>query len=90
MPRAKSTKPARKKSKVLTKAVKPTKSVQLKEQRQNLAGLRATLRGYKADRVLASKEARIAAKAEAAAGKTVAKQMAAIDKVTAKIQKLAA
>jgi hypothetical protein len=90
MPRAKAVKPARKKSAVLTKAVKPAKKELVKEQRQILSGLRATLRGYKADRIEASKTVRLAAKAEIAAGKIVAKQEAAIMKVAAKIVKLAA
>jgi hypothetical protein len=83
-------KPVRKKSAVLTKAVKPAKSERLQEQRQNLAGLRATLRGYKADRVEASKAMRNAAKAEMAATRIVAKQEAAIAKLVNKITKLAA
>ena len=87
MPNVKKT---RKKSAILNKAVKTTKAELVNEHRNHLAGLRAALRGYKADRVLASKEARIAAKAELAAAKVVAKQQKAIDKATAKLAKLAA
>ena len=90
MPKAKSAKPARKKSAVLTKAVKPVKNEQLKEYRQNLAGLRAGLRGFKADRVEASKTMRNAGKAEAAAARVVARQEKIIDRLAAKIVKLAA
>lgn len=89
MPRAKSAKPARKKSAVLTKAVRPAKKEQLQAQRQILASLRAGMRGFKADRVEASKAVRIAAKAEAAAGKIVDRHQKTIDKQIAKIQKLA-
>ena len=90
MPRAKSAKPARKKSAILAKAVKPVKNEQLKEYRQNLAGLRAGLRGFKADRVQASKVMRLAGKVEAAAFRSVAKQEIAINKLATKIAKLAA
>jgi hypothetical protein len=81
---------ARKKSVILTKAVKPTKAIQVKAERELLAGLRNYLKGYKADHRLAKATAKDAAKAEASAGRIVSRQLVAIEKANAKIEKLRA
>jgi len=84
------TKSPRKKSTVLGKSTKPAKKEQLKIERQNLAGLRATLRGYKADRVQASKALRAPTSAFRAASRAVATQERAVLKAISKVAKLAA
>ena len=82
----------RKESTVLKKGIKTliARSDQLKEARSNLAGLRAALKGYKADRVEATKALRIPAAALKAASNAVAKQERAVERAVAKVEKLAA
>jgi hypothetical protein len=80
----------RKKSAVLKKAARPTKKENIAAARVTLSALRTALRGYKQDRVEASKALRAPCAALKSAERAVSKQEKAVVTAAAKLAKLLA